>query len=816
MKPPNPQRGNKNLIMIQNYFKIAWRNILKNKGIFSINIAGLAIGIASCLMIMLFVIDELSYDRFHEKADQIVRVVFNANINGEQMKEAVVMAPVAQTLREEIPEVLDATRLTNQYGANITYKNTVYWERKFAYVDPNFFEVFTLPIIQGNSKDPLKEPHSVVLTKAEAKKYFGNQNAIGQSLILNEDKHYTVTAIIEKVPKNSHFHFDLFATTQGYKPADGTSWVNSDFFTYLVLKEGVDYKVVEAKLPAISEKYMGPQMKEAIGMSFKEFTEENEIGLFLQPLTSIHLHSDFSSSSELEQGGDIKYVYIFSAVALFMLFIACINFMNLSTAAASKRAKEIGIRKVLGSDKNQLIYQFLTESFISTCIATLIALIIFGLVLPMFNNLSGKDLQIEYLLQPSLIIILILLILLISFLAGGYPAFFLSSFKPISALKSKFSGDGKNKSIRGGLVIFQFVVSSGLILATLIVNQQMDFIQSKELGFHKEQMLVLRNSFLLGNDVDSFKNEILKDPRVAYATQSAFVPAGESDNSMSGIFLGQQFQRRMFVYNVDDQYIPTMCMKLLSGRNFSKDFGADSTKVIINEKAAEFLGFGKDAVGKELLRDTNDGKKSLTVIGVVKDFHFKSLHQEIEPLIMVNKPYGGLIISAKVADMSGLISRLNTLWLSYNNKEAFSYSLLDDSYKQTYLTEQKMGSILKIFAILTIIVACLGLFGLVTFTAEQRFKEIGIRKVLGSSVPQIVTLLSKDFLKLVLLSFLIAFPLGFYLMNEWLQDFAYRIEVSWQVFVIAALITIIIAFLTIGFKSIQAATANPIKSLRTE
>lgn len=802
--------------MIKNYFKIAFRNILKNKGIFSINIAGLAIGIASCLIIMLFVIDELSYDRFHEKANQIVRVVFNANINGEQMKEAVVMAPVAQTLKEEIPEVLDATRLTNQYGAKITYKNSAYRDRKFAYVDPNFFEVFTLPIIQGNAKNPLKEPNSIVLTKAEAKKYFGNQNAIGQTLTLNEEKHFTVTAIIDKVPENSHFHFDLFASTEGYAPAEGTSWVNSDFFTYLVLKEGADYKAVETKLPGISEKYMGPQMKEAIGMSFEEFTEENEIGLFLQPLTSIHLHSDFSSSSELEQGGDIKYIYIFSAVAFFMLFIACINFMNLSTAAASKRAKEIGIRKVLGSDKNQLIHQFLTESFLATCIATLIALIIFVLALPMFNNLSGKELQMDYLLQPSLIIVLVLLILLISFLAGGYPAFFLSSFKPIAALKSKFSGDGKNKSIRSGLVVFQFVVSAGLILATLIVNQQMDFIQSKELGFNKEQMLVLRDSYLLGNDEDSFKNEILKDPRVAYATQSAFVPTGDSDNSMSGIFLGQQYQRRMFVYNVDDQYIPTMGMKVLSGRNFSKDFGADSTKVIINERAAEVLGFGNDAVGKVLLRDTNDGKKPLTVIGVVKDFHFKSLHQEIEPLIMLNKPYGGLIIRAKVADMSGLISRLNTFWVSYNNKEAFSYSILDDSYNETYLAEQKMGSILKIFAILTIIVACLGLFGLVTFTAEQRFKEIGIRKVLGSSVPQIVSLLSKDFLKLVLLSFLIAFPLGFYLMNKWLQDFAYRIEVSWKVFVIAALITIIIAFLTIGFKSIQAASANPIKSLRTE
>lgn len=803
--------------MITNYLKIAWRNILKNKGIFSINIAGLAIGIASCLIIMLFVVDELSYDRFNEKADEIARVVFRAEINGEEMKEAVVMAPVAAALKNEFPEVLDATRIRKIGTPKITAGNKSFRDSRFAYVDPNFFEIFTLPIVKGNSQDPLREPNSVVITETEARKLFGNLEPIGKTIRLENGKqNFRVTAVMKDVPKNSHFHFDLFASTVGFPPAQGTSWVNSDFFTYLLLKKGTDLNELQSKLPAVVEKYMGPQMNEAIGMSFSEFQKENQLGLFLQPLTDIHLKSDFVSSSIIEEGGDIRYVYIFSIVAIFMLIIACINFMNLTTAAASKRAKEVGIRKVLGSNKKQLISQFLAESFIATVIAMALSLVLFELALPIFNDLSGKQLNIKYLLQPSVILALISLVFLISFMAGGYPAFFLSSFKPVTALKNKFSGRGRSKLVRSTLVVFQFVISAGLIFSTLVVNEQLSFIKSKNLGYDKEQMLVLRESYLLGNDQQSFKNEILRDPRVENVSTSAFIPAGLTDNDMSGIYLGEEYQRRMFVYNIDDQYIPTMGMEIVAGRNFSKEYGSDSTSVIINESAANYLGFGNDALGKVIERDTNEGKQSLTVIGVIKNFNFKPLHQKIEPLIMLNRPYGGLIVRTKVSDMSGLIQHLNQLWIEYQPEEAFSYAILDEVYNETYLPEQKMGNILNLFAILTIFVACLGLFGLVTFTAEQRFKEIGIRKVLGSSVQDIVALLSKDFLKLIFISFLISFPLGYYLMNKWLQDFAYRISIGWWIFALSAGITLVIALLTIGYKSIAAATANPIDSLKTE
>ena len=799
--------------MFKNNLKIAWRNILKNKGIFTINIVGLALGIGSCLIIMLFVVDELSYDQYNENADEIVNVVFRAKINGEEIKEGAVMAPVGKTLKQEFPEVLDATRIRNIGMPKIIIENESYREDRFAFVDANFFNVFTLPIIDGNTINPLQEPNTAVITKVQAEKFFGATNAIGELFYLeDEEQPYRVTGVIEKMPQNSHFHFDIFASMEGLEQAKSDSWFNGDFFTYLLLEKGSDYKYLETKLPYILEKYMGPMMQEEIGAPFEEFTKENQLGFRFLPLTDMHLRSDNSPYSQLEQGGDIKYVYIFSAVALFMLLIACINFLNLSTATAAKRAKEVGIRKVLGSNKGQLRYQFLSESFIATLIAMVFAtILVFGL-LPFYNELSGKELQLDFLRQPFVLLVLTLLTFLISLLAGGYPAFFLSSFKPIAALKNKFLGGNNNKGVRSGLVVFQFVVSAVLILATLVVNQQMQYIQNKDIGYDRDQLLVLREAYFLGDQKDAFKNELLKNPKVASITNSSSIPAGSTDNYMSQVYIDGEFARRMPVYNIDENYIQTMGMELISGRNFSTKFGADSTNVIINQTAAKVLGFGNNAIGKTV----SDGGGDHKVVGVIKDFHFKSLHQTIDPLFLFYQPMGGLIVKANSTDMAGLIADTEVLWNQFNPDESFGYTLLDESYRQTYVAEQKMGNLLTIFALLTILVACLGLFGLVTFTAEQRFKEIGIRKVLGSSVPEIVAMLSKDFLKLVFLSFFIAFPLGYYLMNKWLEGFAYRIEMQWWLYALAACITILIALATIGWKSLSAATMNPIKALRDD
>lgn len=804
--------------MIQSYFKIAWRNLTSNKELFVINIAGLAIGIASFLMLILFVMDEISYDRYNEKVDRIARVVSKGKMGETLISQAHTQAPIASVLEREFPEVSAVTRLRKVESPKIDFKNKTFRDSKVAMVDPNFFEIFTLPFIDGDEKTALKEPNTIVITQDEAIKYFGDENPLNKVLLYGESgQQFRVTGVIEKVPNNSHFHFDLFITSAGVGYARNDNWTSSDYHTYILLSDKSTFKDFEAKLPPIVEKYMGAQIEREIGMPFAEFLEKgNELGLFVQPLADIHLYSDVASETEIEPSGDIKKVYIFGLVAIFMLIVACINFMNLSTATASKRAREVGIRKVLGSKKEQLVAQFLTESLITTIVATVLGFLIVIVMLPLFSDLSGKELPISYIFSYQVLTGILFLILFISLLAGSYPAFYISSFKPISALKSKFMGSGKGNGIRSGLVVLQFIISSGLILMTFVVGRQMKFIENKDLGYDKEQILVLRDTGFLGNNQIAFKNQISKDSRVQSISNSSYVPVGTTNESGSGIFVNQKYNRVISVYNVDEQYIPTMGMELKKGRNFSKEFGADSLKIVINETAANIFGFGDNAVGKILSRETPFGMENLRVIGVVKDFNFRTLHQKIDPLMMVYNPFGGLIVRAKVSDMSGLIESISTKWKSFKVAEPFSYSILDDSFNQAYLKERRMGIILQIFAILTIFVACLGLFGLVTFTAEQRFKEIGIRKTLGSTITQIVSLLAKDFVKLVFISFLVSFPIGFYLMDQWLQDFAYRVDIPWWVFMLTALITAVIAFFTISYRSIRAANANPIESLRAE
>jgi putative ABC transport system permease protein len=499
--------------------------------------------------------------------------------------------------------------------------------------------------------------------------------------------------------------------------------------------------------------------------------------------------------------------------------VACINFMNLSTASASKRAKEVGIRKVLGSAKRQLLIQFLTESFMATLTAMLLSVVIVLVSLPLFNNLSGKALQVTDILTVQNVLYFALFGIAISLLSGSYPAFVLSSFKPILALKSKFITAG-GKGMRSGLVVFQFVVTVVLIIATLMVDQQMSFIQNKEIGYDKDQVIVIRESGLLGNKQTAFKELLLNDSRVENITMSGHIPAGPSNISMTSVSPGPESVdfRRTPIYYIDDQYIPTMGMELVAGRNFSTKYGSESQNVIVNETFLKIFGLEKDALGKTIKMQTDNegGTENGVIIGVIKDFHFRPLHQSIEPLVMMNHPNSGLIVRAITLDMPALVADMESMWNDFNIGEPFSYSLLDELYNRTYLKEQKMGKLLRIFALLTIFVASLGLFGLTIFTAEQRVKEMGIRKILGSSVGQIITLLSFNFLKLVLISFLIAFPLGYYLMTNWLQDFAYRMDFQWWIFPLSGFLTMLIAFMTISFKSIKVAFANPVDALRDE
>lgn len=805
--------------MIRSYFRIAFRNISKNSGLFYINVTGLALGIATSVIILLYVLDELSYDRYNEKADRIIRVVLEGRLNGEIIKEAVTPAPVAATLVREFPEVLDGTRIKQGGSPTIRYKNTTFRDSRLAFVDPNFWNVFTLDFLQGDPATALQEPRTIVITKDEAKRYFGEEDPIDKLLeFQGQNEFYRVTGVIENVPANSHFHFGLFASMEGVADAKVENWLASSYYNYIVVAEGTNVRELEGKLPAIIEKYMGPQVNQ-IGMTLAQFRANgNEIGLFFQPLTDIHLYSDFASPTEMEPGGNVRTVYIFSAVAIFMLVVASINFMNLSTAGATRRNREIAVKKVLGSLRGQLVRQFMLESFIATASAMLAALLIVMLSLPTFNRLSGKSLDMSFLMEPKLIVILVLLLIIVTLLAGSYPAFYLSSISPISALRNKASS-GKGKGVRSVLVAFQFMVSAGLVLAIIVVSQQMSYIQNKEIGYEREGLIVLRESHLLGNNENAFLNKLLGDTRVENVTMSAFVPAGPTDINMIGVYPrgNDEALARAILYQIDHRYIPTLGMTLLKGRNFS-DTGRDSLlhSVIINETAVRALGLGDDPLGQILTARPDGGTLDLTVIGVVKDFHYRSLHEAIAPLIMVYNPYGSLIVRAKIKEIPALIADMEAAWKGFQVEEPFSYGLLDELYNKTYLPEQKMDTILKIFGMLTILVACLGLIGLVTFAAEQRVKEIGIRKVLGAEVTEIVSLLSKDLLVLVIISFAVAFPLGYYLMDKWLQDFVYRVELQWWTFGLAGVITLLIAFFTMGYKTISYARANPVKSLRSE
>ncbi|WP_373512725.1 ABC transporter permease [Persicitalea sp.] len=811
--------------MLHNYLKIAYRNLLRSKAFSAINIVGLSLGLATCMIIGLFVLDELSFDRFHEKADRIVRVTFRANMGGNKIEEANVMPPTAKTLQRDYPEVLEATRLRTAGAFIIEKEADIFKEEGVVFADPNFFQVFSFPLVSGNSQTALVKPNTLVISEKMAQKYFGNEDPIGKVLSAkNYQEAMEVTGVMADMPANSHVQFDFLIAMAGREDAQSNSWMQSEFYTYLVLPEDYNYLQLQAKLPQMVEKYFGPGIHQAFGMSFSKFKQEgNDLGLFLQPLTDIHLRSNFDY--DIAASGDIRYVYIFGAIALFMLLIACINFMNLSTAGASKRAREVGIRKVMGSVKSTLVGQFLLESIMLTAIAMVLAVVIVVLALPFFNDLADKNLALSFTAMPWLLPGLLLLGLVVGILAGSYPAFFLSSFKPITVLKGgsnpgRFTSGRRSIGLRGTLVVVQFCISIILIVGTTVVYQQLQFIQNAKLGYDKEQVLVLQETYRLGQNEQLLKKQLLQDSRVVDASVSGYVPAGPSFNNNFLVYGDDKANEYIkgIRYVVDENYIPTLGMEMVAGRNFSPEFGTDSSAIIINETAAKQMEWGQDALGHTISSPSiNGGKQTFRVIGIVKDFHFKSLHERIGPLMLTLGPNNGaMLVKVKTRDIPALLASVEKQWDALAVDAPIAYSFLEENFNATYRAEQKTGRILGLFAGLTIFVACLGLFGLATFTAEQRTKEIGVRKVLGASVSGIVALLSKDFLKLVAISIVIASPIAWYAMNAWLQDFAYKIDIGWWVFALAGLLAVGIALFTVSFQSIRAALANPVESLRSE
>jgi putative ABC transport system permease protein len=731
-------------------------------------------------------------------------------------------------LKTDFPEVLNATRLRNTGVRLISYGDKTFREDALAFVDSNFFRMFTLPLLEGDANTALLRPNTVVITQAVAKKYFGQADPLGKVLQFPNDKvALTVTGLIDEVPENSHFHFGLFASMITLPEAREPSWMESNFFTYLELPEGYDPAKLQAKLPAVVDKYVGPQLQKAMGVSMSQFkTSGNTLSFELQPLTSIHLHSNLNG--EVEANGDVRYVYIFSAIALFMLLIACINFINLSTAGASKRAREVGIRKVLGSIRAQLVGQFLTESLLLTVVSTLIAIGLVYWTLPFFNRLASQNLTIHWTANPWLVPALLLIIALTGLLAGLYPAFVISAFKPTAVLKGQLTSGKKSAGLRSGLVVFQFFISISLIIGTIVVYRQLAYIQHEKLGYDRDQVLIVQQTYFLGDHRGYFRQQLLQDPRVARVSSSDYLPAGSTNFNNFLIYSDNNKNELVNTlrYEVDDQYIPTLGMQMAAGRNFSPDFGADSTGIIINETAARNFGWldpgqsGPAATDKALNHtltwQDNDGSViTYHVIGVVRDFHFRSFHDLITPLVMTLSGAGSnFIVRTKTADVAGLLTTVKKKWDDLHAEVPLSYSFLDERFNNTYRNEQNIALILGIFAGLTIFVACLGLFGLATYTAEQRTREIGIRKVLGANVTSIVTLLSKDFVRLVVIAFLIAAPVAWWVMNQWLLDFAYRLPVSWWIFALAAVLALLISLFTIGYRAIRAASANPTDSLR--
>ena len=810
--------------MLKNYLKISWRNLVKYKTFSIINISGLAIGLACFILIALYVLDELSFDRFHEKSDRIYRVNSEIRMGGSDLRLAVASDPMGATLKHDYPEVEEYVRLYASSGSKLIKKGSSFiTENNVAHADSTIFNVFTLPAIAGVTKTALNEPNTVVISKSAAIKYFGTHEAVGKTLETDDNNStlYKVTAVIKDIPQNSHFHFDFLFSMDNVS-YDFGDYLSHNFHTYILLKPGTDYRTFEKHFPQYINKYILPQAQQLMQIkSMDDFVKDgNKLAYTLIPLTKIHLHADFVP--ELDANGNIQYVYIFSAVAIFILLIACINFMNLSTARSANRAKEVGIRKVLGTEKRSLVQQFLTESTLMAIFSLFIALVIAWMVIPLFNDVSSKQLTLQSLLQFRVLAVLLAMPIIVGLLAGSYPAFFLSSFQPIQVLKGKINAGFKRNILRSSLVVFQFSISILLIIGTMVVYKQLNYIQTIKLGFNKDQVLVINGTGSLGNNATAFKNEILNMPGVISGSLSGYLPVEQSSRndrtySTEAVMNGKN-GFNMQTWQIDYDYMKTIGMDVIAGRNFSPEFGSDSSGVIINETTAKILGY-QDPIGQKLYALNEPGAQPsvFNIVGVVKNFHFESLRQNIAPLCFVlgNSPW---LASFKVksGDIQGLVKQVENKWKAMAPALPFSYRFLDESFDNMYRTEQRVGKIALSFAVLTILIACLGLFGLATYMAEQRTKEIGVRKVLGASVTNIINMLSADFLKLVLISAIFAVPLGWWAMNIWLRDFAYRVQIGWWIFIVAIGVAVIIALCTVSFQAIKAAVANPVKSLRTE
>lgn len=818
--------------MIKNYLKIAWRNLVKNRVFSFINIFGLSVGLTCCILISLYIYHEISYDKYHKNGDRIFRLGTVFIDQGVEEAGSNSSAPLGKMFQQEYPEVESSARILHLFRDDKTLfqvkepgdKVKSFYETKGFLADSNFFQILSYRFKEGDAKTALIEPNSVVINEEIAQKLFGKESAINKVIRIssstNGDSSFRITGVFENPEGPSHLDARFFITFRGGDmnriANENPSITNNNmFYTYLLLKEGSDAKKLEQKFPDFIQRHLGSQLQQ-MGKQRK---------YFVLPVPDIYLSGITKNS--ITATGNKTTLFILGSIATLTLLIACINFMNLSTANSAKRAAEVGVRKVLGAQKASLLRQFLGESLVMTAIALIFAVVLTVLLLPVFEQVSGKTLVISFQQKMKLAVLFIFLALITGLLAGSYPAFYLSSFRPIKVLKGKFSNSLAAISLRKGLVVFQFIISIVLIIASVVIAKQMSYLQQKNLGFQKDQQVVvpLRSS-TAKNSVQAFKNSIVNNTSISSIGTSMAYPGIFNPQDWLMYRQGQTMNnsKQVYINLVDNSFLQTLDVKLVAGRLFSSQFAADTlTSFVINEQAVKEYGFtsAQDAVGKWLAADWDGEQNRFMIIGVVKDFHFKDLHEKIEPFAFrfynnADAGFNYMIAHSNGGNIKQSLSTLEAVWTKLNPNEPFEYSFLDQDFQKNYEKEDRQANLINYFTLVAIIISCLGLFGLATFTAEQRTKEIGIRKVLGASVYGVVALLSKDFLKLVVIAVVIASPLALYAMNKWLQNFAYKTSITWQVFALTTFVAVMIAFVTISFQAIKAAIANPVKSLRTE
>ncbi|WP_373519135.1 ABC transporter permease [Pricia sp.] len=793
--------------MFKNYLKIAWRTLCKDKEYSLLNILGLAIGITCSLFLILYVLDELSYDRYNENAERIYRVSTFIQEPEREMKTANTQYPLGPVLQKDFPEVEQAVRIV--LGDELYYKvgEKQFSEGKIYYADKNLFDVFTFPFKEGVSSTALVEPNSIVLTESMAKKYFGSSSVVGRSFKNSRDELFEITGVIADMPGNSHFKAEAFISSSTLPKDFGDNWGQfGNFYTYVLLKPNSNAKDLVAKMLPLYDAHMAE--------IFEQYNVKIKYGLI--PVTSIHLKSDLDN--EPEETGSMSYIYIFSIVALFMLIIASINYMNLTTARAAGRAKEIGIRKVVGSSRSQLIKQFLLESVLVTAIATILSVLIVILLLPYFNTLSGKAITLESLFESNILYILAGVVVLVGLLGGSYPAIYLTSTNAIAVLKGKLAKASSNSMLRKALVTTQFTISMVMLICTMVVYNQLNFMRDKDLGFNSEQIISIEIDPMQNTDgkLGNYKSEILKRPDIATASISEATPGKSINFNLFRVQTENGFiEKGVDVYGIDEDYFNTLGIKVIEGRNFSADIPADTlNNLIVNETMVKAMGWD-NALGKKITNPGGDFE--LEVIGVVKDFNQKSLYNAIEPLLLVYRPNAsGLQAKITGGNISRTVSELEGAWQKIFPDTPFQYNFLDQDFNSQYSADQKRGQIFTAFSALTILISCLGLLSLVAFTTQQRRKEISIRKVVGAKVSNIVFLIARSFMALIGISCLMAFPIAYLFMDKWLEVFPYKTDLRVSTFLLSALVLIAITLITVSFHAIKAALTNPVKSLRAE